>query len=101
MRLIDAKKLRSAVHDIGGCDAKPDTWCDGWDKAIDTVIDLIDSAPTVDAEPRIHARWEICCDGYYPYCSNCYNEPPGREMTDYCPKCGARMDGKGGAKDDQ
>ncbi len=38
-----------------------------------------------------HAEWKINCDGYYPYCSNCINEPPGREMTDYCPNCGAKM----------
>ena len=41
-----------------------------------------------------HAKWEICCDGYYPYCTNCKTEPQGREMTDYCPNCGAKMDGK-------
>jgi len=37
------------------------------------------------------AKWEICCDGYYPYCSNCHKEPQGREMTRYCPNCGAEM----------
>ena len=47
------------------------------------------------AQPVKHARWEICCDGYYPYCSNCKNEPQGREMTDFCPNCGCRMDGDG------
>lgn len=41
-----------------------------------------------------HAKWEICCDGYYPYCSSCKREPQGREMTDYCPNCGAKMDCK-------
>lgn len=47
----------------------------------------------VEAEQIIHAHWEINPDGYYPYCSNCKSEPKGREMTDYCPNCGARMDG--------
>lgn len=46
-----------------------------------------------ESEPVKHGRWEINCDGYYPYCSNCKNEPQGREMTLYCPNCGARMDG--------
>lgn len=44
-------------------------------------------------ESMKHGRWEINCDGYYPYCSNCKNEPQGREMTLYCPNCGAKMDG--------
>lgn len=37
------------------------------------------------------ANWIICCDGYYPFCSVCGEEPPGREMTAYCPNCGRRM----------
>lgn len=37
------------------------------------------------------AKWEICSDGYYPYCSRCFHEPPSREMSDYCPYCGADM----------
>ena len=39
------------------------------------------------------AEWKINSDGYYPYCSNCKNEPPGREMTVFCPNCGAKMKG--------
>ena len=39
-----------------------------------------------------HAKWNINCDGYYPYCSNCKTEPPSRIMTKHCPNCGARMD---------
>lgn len=42
--------------------------------------------------PIIHSKWEICCDGYYPYCLHCRREPQGREMTKYCPNCGAKMD---------
>lgn len=37
------------------------------------------------------ANWIICCDGYYPFCSVCGEEPPGREMSKYCPNCGRRM----------
>jgi len=43
---------------------------------------------------RVHTKWEICSDGYYPYCKNCHYEPPREAgMTKYCPECGARMDG--------
>ena len=37
------------------------------------------------------AKWEICSDGYYPYCSECKTEPESGKMTDYCPHCGAYM----------
>ena len=40
-----------------------------------------------------HGKWEICSDGYYPYCSVCKSEPKSKEMTDYCPHCGAYMKG--------
>ncbi len=42
------------------------------------------------AELRL-GKWLINSDGYYPYCSECGNEPPGRTMTDYCPHCGVKM----------
>ena len=37
------------------------------------------------------AHWDISCDGYYPFCSVCGEEPPGREMSRYCPNCGRKM----------
>ena len=40
----------------------------------------------------VHAKWNINCDGYYPYCSNCKNEPESGKMTKWCPNCGAKMD---------
>lgn len=47
------------------------------------------------AEPAKHSKWEISCDGYYPYCKECQYEPPRETgMTDYCPNCGAKMDGE-------
>lgn len=45
------------------------------------------------ADAVVHARWIICSDGYYPYCSACKAEPKSRELTNYCPNCGAKMDG--------
>ena len=45
-------------------------------------------------ERNTFGEWKINCDGYYPYCSECGKEPSGRTMTDYCPCCGAKMEGK-------
>ena len=38
----------------------------------------------------VHSRWKINCDGYYPYCAYCGEEPKGG-MSKYCPNCGAKM----------
>jgi NADH pyrophosphatase NudC (nudix superfamily) len=53
----------------------------------------ISEMPTADVQPVKHGRWKLRCYGDYPYCSSCNNEPKSREMTLYCPNCGARMDG--------
>ena len=57
-----------------------------------TAADMVALLPSADVAPIIHSKWEICSDGYYPYCSNCTERPNG-ELTKYCPNCGARMDG--------
>lgn len=55
--------------------------------------DLETSLPT-DAQPVKHGKWEINCDGNYPYCSECECSPA--RATNYCPNCGAKMDGGDG-----
>lgn len=52
----------------------------------------IDNIPAADVEPVRHGRWLINPDGYYPYCSECKQEPARCIMTNYCPNCGAKMD---------
>lgn len=37
------------------------------------------------------ATWLISSDGYYPYCSNCNQEPKSGKMEEKCPSCGAIM----------
>lgn len=37
------------------------------------------------------AKWIISSDGYYPYCSNCNQEPKSGKMEEKCPNCGAIM----------
>lgn len=44
------------------------------------------------ASAVVHAKWEINCDGYYPYCTDCKKEPENGIMSKYCPHCGAKMD---------
>ena len=65
----------------------------GMNEALSLAEEFAENIPVADVAPVKHSKWEICCDGYYPYCKNCGKEPQGRTMTDYCPNCGARMDG--------
>lgn len=67
-------------------------------------IDLIDDSPAADVAPVVHGRW-IWHERYFEYeCSACkcrfdFNNTYGIfdhtfENGDYCPNCGARMDGE-------
>lgn len=91
MRLIDADKV-NVVEYAGLVHIPPDDYlglCAFFKKQ------LIDEQPTITPEDcRPHGRWIINPDGYYPYCSECKEEPEHGEMTNYCPNCGAKMDGK-------
>lgn len=90
---ITRERALEILNDIGGCGAESESYTAGWDEAINAAYEAIQSEPAADVAPVVHSKWEICCDGYYPYCLNCKVEPPGREMTKYCPNCGAKMDG--------
>ena len=37
------------------------------------------------------AHWDINCDGFYPFCSNCKKTPTAHNLTRYCSYCGAKM----------
>ncbi len=53
-----------------------------------SVLRIVDEAPTIDAEPVRHGRWEhgIQC----PYCKQIDLAKPN-----YCPNCGTKMDLEG------
>ena len=72
-------------HSSGKC--SPAIWCDNGESYRPAYSKLT----IVDGNIVPNAHWEICSDGYYPYCSNCKSEPKSGEMTKYCPECGSRM----------
>ena len=52
MRLIDADALWNALNDAGGTGAERGSWADGWDKAIDEAICLVEKAHAVEPAPQ-------------------------------------------------
>lgn len=97
VRLIDANALEARAYEIY-VHASPE-----FKTRMNTLKELIDQAPTIEAEPVRHGRW-----GYRAYrndaritvsgevvCSNCH-APYFRVIGTwfkYCPHCGAKMDG--------
>lgn len=91
-RLIDANALLKWLEEC----ADEKEWLVSQYNA-DWIYSMLESAPTVDAVEEVHGRWQerytpngkyVAWDGFY--CSVC-----GRRAarTNYCPNCGAKMDG--------
>ena len=65
------------------------------------IQDFLDNIPTADVTPVRHGRWDESKEHFYLnngckewinfYCSEC--DAPNNSPTDYCPHCGAKMDG--------
>lgn len=56
---------------------------------------IIDSAPTIDAVSVVHGEWIDRSDGIegaWNYCSVCGEQ--AIDLYDFCPNCGAKMDGE-------
>lgn len=87
-----------------------DAWLTGVDCSVcaseiyTSIIDAITKQPAVDAEPVQHGEWELNpCNIYNDatwVCSECGNEwvlmddNPSENQMNYCPNCGAKMDGR-------
>ena len=89
-RLKKAEKEMKAVSGMG-CKAVP----------MYGVIDFLENRPTVDAVEVVHGRWEPRTDVIgFVRCSVChdcniYDDWADGKKWNYCPNCGAKMDGDG------
>ena len=105
MRLIDADDFRSWL-----VRARRFLKCQDDNRtaahAIGKIIEHLDKVPTADVEPVRHGKWVVVKDEYggYARCSVCGDEFTCWEgdcaITNYCPSCGAKMQG-GGCTDGQ
>ena len=66
---------------------------------VDDTLDYIDSEPAADVAPVRHGRW-IASHDEFCQCSLCkYPVYAAWNTTNYCPNCGAKMDGGDGNSD--
>lgn len=90
MRLIDADKLGLTDFEIILCDGD-------YKEVLKQILCKIELAPTIDAEPIRHGKWQIyeVFDVKDMTCSSCgwlYEYYAGMEEEwNYCPHCGAKM----------
>ena len=95
-RYIDADKLEEKFNEI--LDSPKE-----YDKPIHNMMLELYSAPSEDVEPVRHGHWKVVNDSYggkayICECSECEDTVWVYKDSDrkwnYCPNCGARMDGK-------
>ena len=90
MKLIDADALAEVVNHWGEIK--------GREEEADSIIYAINNAPAIEPKPVRHGEWVIVDATSYDdicTCSECGGfAPSGFVKSNYCPKCGAKMDGK-------
>lgn len=107
-RLIDADALRVQISSLSviitALRNGKGTLFEYMEHYRDSVLRIIDEAPTLDVASVAHGRWvgleyDGYADGLPVYdlwgCSECGEEQRGEEVPDtylYCPYCGAKMD---------
>ena len=105
MRMIDADALKEDYRMADDCkDCKTNVRDCEYDYVYRKMdfCEWLDDAPTVDAVPVVHGRWNCSDDAYESaVCSACgwdTTEPWAyiKEWFKFCPNCGASMDGKDG-----
>lgn len=89
-RYIDAELIDFGTVFIGDSDFATD--CRNY------ANDAVDAVHTADVAPVIHGRW-ITVDADNPYlihgeCSECGFKQTISDHLNFCPNCGAKMDGK-------
>lgn len=86
MRLIDAKRLEANIKEAFRENPV----------VMGIMLRWIRKQPTADVAPVVHGQWAThyrsgttVAEGYVSTCCDMWNN----RKSDYCPNCGARMDG--------
>ena len=73
---------------------------EGFDRGLDRAQRAILDAPAADVAPVVHGRWVSVPHKLARVCSVCNRDEPYKfadidaDVYDYCPNCGAKMDGE-------
>ena len=65
-----------------------------WELNLFEIQEAIEQMPAADVQPVKRGQWETNPDVAYPYCSLCGYCPEtlgDRNLTKFCPNCGAKM----------
>lgn len=106
MRLIDADALKSTIRKYE-FNAPNERYKQGGECVLNFYMPkIIDDAPTIEAEPVRHGKWvQSRSPGGSPLCNcsvcgdsaisqdNDWGDVIDYHETDFCPNCGARMNG--------
>ena len=88
-RLIDANALMDALKKRTSTAYHNELW------GLMLAQDFVEDAPTVDAVEVVHGRWEEYQVPHIMCCSECDWATGVQDDFNYCPNCGAKMDGDG------
>lgn len=102
MRLIDADKLLEKTECLfKDLNSTEDYMGIGYNHGVGDSMAIIKNAPTIEAEPVKHGRWEPVTNGRGGFeCSICHSYASSYQdgvewLSPYCPNCGAKMDLEG------
>lgn len=99
---IERGALLAHIAGVKICLQGKGEWISGYHDALQAVGEMVQEFPAADVVGVKHGRWE-CVDFVSPTlkCSVCGGLAPmdccgdyHGERTDYCPNCGAKMDGE-------
>ena len=101
MRLIDADALEISMIETIARMMVTKRWMRRDKENEDEIINVIHSAPTIEAEPVRHGKW-VLCEGFR-ICNGCGASPADWEqkpnnplgLPPYCHSCGAKMNLEG------
>jgi hypothetical protein len=106
MQLISAEGAKAGFRKVSDSLVADSGWLKGYKTGLIAAAEAIDEMPTIEAEPVKHSYWEsfsvAVCSGkknrdLRVLARNCFRcnrcRHTAEASSNYCPHCGARMDG--------